>query len=170
MRVCCIFRRRGLNAWQCLCSICTKKTPAGDEILWYCTIAKVPSTFSSRKKNVVSLWDPVLLKHIASFVKRRHARKKPATRVSRTRTVNSCNPDAVTGKMSNAARDTGVYFQGEATVNFGAWDTPAQWKSCVNAGAWKVWSASSHRRHGWKQTSKPKSSFYGTSYSCIEVD
>lgn len=42
--------------------------------------------------------------------------------MSYTRTVNSCNPDAVTGKMSNAARDTGVYFQGEETLKFVAVD------------------------------------------------
>ncbi len=38
--------------------------------------------------------------------------------MSYTRTVNSGNPDAVTGKMSNTARDTGVYSQGEETLNF----------------------------------------------------
>lgn len=89
---------------------------AGSEIKYF-WIAPLPRSLQlflprKQKKNVVSLWDPVSLKHIASFVKWRHSRKRPATGMSNTRTVNSCSPDAVTGKMTNATRDTGVCCQG----------------------------------------------------------
>lgn len=38
--------------------------------------------------------------------------ERSVTTMSNTRTVNSCSPDTVTGKMTDAVRDTGVYFQG----------------------------------------------------------
>lgn len=93
----------------------------------------------TQKTNVVSVWDPVSLKHIASFIKWQHARKWPETRMSYTRTVNSSIPDAVTGRMSNAARDTGVStFQGGETMNFVAVDKKLPLWKYVSAAAWRV--------------------------------
>lgn len=84
--------------------------------------------------------------------------------MSYTRTVNSCNPGAVTGKISNAVRDTGVCSQGEETVNFVAEDCL---EVCVNTGAWRVESDEIEGKHLNLNHVK---SLYKTFYICVEVN
>lgn len=84
--------------------------------------------------------------------------------MSYTRTVNSCNPGAVTGKMSNAASDTGVCSQGEETVNFVAGDCL---EVGVHTGARRVESDEIESKHlnlnHVKSLCKPF-------YICVEVN
>lgn len=112
------------------------------------------------KKNVVSLWDPVSLKHIASFVKWQHGRKRPATRMSYTRTVNSCNPDTGRWVMLWGTLVSG--FQREETLHFIAGEAPA-------TTAWRKRAVPLETQRKQNSTRKSWLSFHKTSV-CVEVN